>query len=104
MSKNSGRGGDRMYVACCTLGLTLTGSHSLKEKRHVVRGVLDSVKAKFNVSAAEIGRLDAWQKSLIGLACVANDAVHANKVVNKAVDLVERNPNLCVDECEIEIL
>jgi len=48
-----------MVVGTLKITLAIPGSDSLKDKRQVVRSLLDVARNKFNVSAAEIDHLDA---------------------------------------------
>jgi len=47
-------------VGVITFELRLEDSHSLKDKRHYVKGLKDRLRARFNVSVAEIDGLDSW--------------------------------------------
>jgi hypothetical protein len=51
-------------VAVLTLEIIVEHSHSLKEKRHVVKSLKDRLRQRFNVAVAEIDGLDSWQRSL----------------------------------------
>jgi uncharacterized protein YlxP (DUF503 family) len=62
-----------MTVGIARVTLFVAGSHSLKEKRSVVRRVKDLVQQKFNASIAEVGDNDVWQRAVLGLALVGND-------------------------------
>ncbi len=64
-----------------TLDILVESSHSLKEKRHVVKSLKDRLRERFNVSVAEIDGLDSWQSSTIAAVTVANDRVFAEKVL-----------------------
>ena len=64
-----------------TLEIRVEHSHSLKEKRHVVKSVKDRLRERFNVSVAEIDHLDSWQASVIAAVTVSNDRVHAEQVL-----------------------
>jgi uncharacterized protein YlxP (DUF503 family) len=68
-------------VGVLTLELRLDESHSLKEKRHVVKGLQDRLRSKFNVSVAEIDYQDLWQRSAIAAVTVSSDHTHAQKVL-----------------------
>ena len=50
-------------------------SHSLKEKRHVVKSLKDRLRAQFNVSVAEIDGLDSWQNSVVAAVTVSSDRI-----------------------------
>ncbi len=69
-------------VGVLTLEIRVEHSHSLKEKRHVVKSLKDRVRERFNVSVAEIDGLDSWQASVIAAAIVSNDRVHAEQVLH----------------------
>jgi len=68
-------------VGVLTLELHLPGSHSLKEKRHTVRGLKDRLRTRFNVAVAEIDYQDIWQRSLISAVTVSGDRAHAEQVL-----------------------
>jgi uncharacterized protein YlxP (DUF503 family) len=62
-----------VFVGLSTIDLTIPDSHSLKEKRQVVRSILDRIRSRFNVSACEADHLDEWQRATLAFAVVAND-------------------------------
>ena len=68
-------------IGVLTLELRLEGSHSLKEKRHVVAGLKDRLRHKFNVSVAEIDHQDLWQRATLAAVTVSSDHDHAEKVL-----------------------
>jgi uncharacterized protein YlxP (DUF503 family) len=68
-------------IGVLTLELRLENSHSLKEKRHVVKGLRDRLHHKFNVSVAEIDCHDLWQRAVLAAVTVSSDRVHAEKVL-----------------------
>ncbi len=74
-----------MFVAVARITLSIPEAGSLKSKRHVVHKVLDKVKARFNVSAAEVADLDLWQRATLGVAAVANEHAFAQESVSKVV-------------------
>lgn len=77
-----------MFVGVLRLTLHLPAPGSLKSKRHLVRSAIDRVKAKFNVSIAEVAENDLWQRSVIGVAAVGNDNAFVNEVLDKVADFV----------------
>ncbi len=78
-----------MVVGVLRLTLVVPGARSLKEKRHVVRKITDRVRARYNVSIAEVGENDVWQRAVLGLTAVANDRSFVNEVLDKVVRDVE---------------
>ncbi|CAG0944901.1 hypothetical protein ANRL1_02012 [Anaerolineae bacterium] len=80
-----------MVVGVCTLELEIPASHSLKDKRHVVKSLIARVRQSFNVSIAEVDSLDAWQAATIGIVCVSSDTAYAQGLLEKAIDFIERS-------------
>ena len=68
-------------IGVVTLELRLENSHSLKEKRHVVKSLKERLRHKFNVSVAEIDHQDLWQRATLAAVTVASDRGHAEKVL-----------------------
>ncbi len=80
-----------MVVGVCTLELEIPASHSLKDKRHVVKSVIARVRQDFNVSVAEVDSLDAWQYATIGIVCVSSNRDYAHGLLEKVIDAIERS-------------
>ena len=78
-----------MVVGTLKIELYLHDNHSLKGKRKVVRSVIDKVKHKFNVSIAEIGSNDKWQKIELGVSAVGNDRRHIDSSLDNILGFVE---------------
>ncbi len=69
--------------------LHIPHSRSLKEKRSVVKKVIERLRGKFNVSVSEIGSLDSWQDSVIGVVVVSNSPKVVDSTLEKAVSFIE---------------
>lgn len=63
-------------------------AHSLKDRRAVVRKAVDRVRARFNVSIAEVGDLERWQLATLGVVMVTNDRSLCNEVCDKVTSTV----------------
>ena len=68
-------------VGVLTLELRLENSHSLKDKRHVVQGLKDRLRGKFNVAVAEIDFQDLWQRAALAAVTVSSDRQQAERVL-----------------------
>ncbi|MBK9516981.1 MAG: DUF503 domain-containing protein [Anaeromyxobacter sp.] len=77
-----------MFVGVLRLTLHLPSPGSLKSKRHLVRSAIDRVKARFNVSIAEVAENDLWQRSVLGVTAVANDHAFVNETLDKVAGFV----------------
>src|SRR5512144_2193329 len=78
-----------MIVGVCRLTLMVPESHSLKEKRMVLRRIKDRTRQKFNVAIAEVGDQDAWQSAQLGFAVVANERRFVESMVASIVAFIE---------------
>jgi uncharacterized protein YlxP (DUF503 family) len=77
-----------VFVGVLRLTLHLPEPGSLKSKRHLLRSAIDRVKAKFNVSVAEVADNDLWQRSVVGVSAVGNDHAFINETLDKVADFV----------------
>ena len=77
-----------MFVGVLRLTLYLPEPGSLKSKRHLLRSAIDRVKAKFNVSIAEVADNDLWQRSVVGVCAVGNDHAFVNETLDKVAGFV----------------
>jgi uncharacterized protein YlxP (DUF503 family) len=93
-----------MIVGAALVELHVHGSQSLKEKRGVVRAVVQRVRNRFNLSVAEVGGQDTWQRALIGLATVGGDAVTVRSVLERAVRFIEEQHLAEVLASDVEIV
>ena len=78
-----------MVVGTLKIEFRLQENRSLKGKRKVVRSIVDKVKARFNVSIAEVGSNDKWQKIELGIGAVGNDRRHIDSSLNHVLDFIE---------------
>ena len=78
-----------MVVGSLKIEFRLTDNRSLKGKRKVVRSMVDKVKSRFNVSIAEVGSNDKWQKIELGISAVGNDRRHIDSSLNHILDFLE---------------
>jgi len=93
-----------MVVGILRLTLLLRGSHSLKEKRRVVRGLKDRIRARFNVSVAEVDAQNSHQRAELGVSMVSNDSVHVSTVFDKLVELARVARGAELLDYDVEIL
>ncbi|HYS09734.1 MAG TPA: DUF503 domain-containing protein [Myxococcales bacterium] len=91
-----------MVVGVLRLTLHIEGAASLKDKRQVVRKVVDRLRSRFNVSVAEVGDNDIWQRARIGISAVANDHSFVNEVLDKCTRDAGNIAEILDREMEIE--
>jgi uncharacterized protein YlxP (DUF503 family) len=93
-----------MHVACLTLELHLPNVHSLKEKRAVLRPILEGVRRRFEVAVAEVDYQDRWQRATVGVAAVSGSAGHAQDVLDAAERFIWSFPEVEVTASQREWL
>lgn len=81
-----------MIVGVVRVALLLRESHSLKDKRRVLRSIKDRVSARFNASIAEVGSQDFHQRADLGAAVVSTDRGHAESMLGELLKVVDRAP------------
>jgi len=77
-----------MVIGLVRMRLHIPAAHSLKERRMVVRKALDRVRARFPVSAAEVGDTERWQIATLAAVTVSNDRALAREVLDKLTSCV----------------
>jgi hypothetical protein len=71
-----------MVIGVSRISLALPANESLKDKRRIVRRIVDRTRNQFNAAVAEVGALDRHRAAEIGFAVVSNDARHANSMLD----------------------
>ena len=92
-----------MVVMSCSVQLYLGQSQSLKDKRQVIKSLKDRIGNAFNVSVAEVADQNLWQKATLGFAVVSNQTRHANEVLSKVVNFIERDYSIELIDYQIEV-
>lgn len=90
--------GVNMFIGIGRYELFIPESRSLKTKRGLVKHVVAVVQNKFNVSIAEVEHHDLWQRSALGVSCVAESVGHCRKVLQEVEKTIGR---AAIDGAEI---
>jgi len=93
-----------MLIGSLTVTLHVPESHSLKEKRQVVRSLVSRLRHTFNVAVAEVGDQDVWQLATIGIACVSGEARHADEMCQKVLRHLENEGEALVTRSRFELI
>lgn len=89
-----------MVVVALEFDLHLPACHSLKEKRAVVRPILDGARNRFAVASAEVGEQDRWQRARLGFAVVGGSPGHVGEVADSVERFVWSFPEVEVLEVD----
>ena len=93
-----------MVIGVCRIVLTIDDAFSLKEKRHVVKSIIERLKSRYNASAAEVDLNDKWKNAVIGIACVSNETGHADSMLANIVNYVENDGRAILVDYSTEII
>jgi uncharacterized protein YlxP (DUF503 family) len=72
-----------VVVGVLKLTFSIPHASSLKEKRSVVRSLVERARNRFNASVAEVDAQDLLQRAVIGVSVVANDGRFVNSVLDE---------------------
>ena len=72
------------------ISVVIGHSHSLKDKRMVIRRMKDRVRERLGVSIAEIGELDTWQRAELGVAVASGDRGKALALIDEVVGVIAK--------------
>jgi uncharacterized protein len=89
-----------MHVGSILVRLRVRESRSLKDKRQVVKSIIDRLRNGFNVSVAEVGARDQHQLVMLGVAVVAEEAIGVKTVLDQVADALRKHPIAEFCDCE----
>lgn len=93
-----------MIIGCCEVELMLFEVNSLKEKRHIIKSIIQRIQGKFNVAIGETDLNDIWRRSKIGFTCVSTTVKHANQMLDSVIRFIEDDNRVEIINCERDIL
>ena len=83
-----------MFVGASRFDLRLRDSHSLKDKRAVLRSLIGHLHQKFDCAVAEVDYQDIYQRAAVGVSVVSSTKFHAEKVLREIERHVETHPGV----------
>ncbi|MBY0528142.1 MAG: DUF503 domain-containing protein [Gemmataceae bacterium] len=92
-----------MIVGSLRVRLLLRQSHSLKDKRQVVRSTKDRLRNSFGVAVAEVDSQDSPQIAVLGFALVGAEAYPVRKTLEKVVEALRSHPVAELIDHEMEV-
>ena len=93
-----------MVIGIMKVHLFSSDPQSLKDKRRLVKSLVERLKNKFNISVAETGDLDSWNRCELGIACVSNEAAHADSMLATVIRYIENDGWLEVTDYSTELV
>jgi uncharacterized protein len=93
-----------MFTGLMTVQMHLHGLNSLKDKRSIVKSLIERLRGRFNVSVAEVGQNDSRSGAVIGIAVVSNEKTHAAQQLDVIERFVRGDGRFGVGEVEREVI
>ena len=93
-----------MIVGAALVDIHVHGSQSLKQKRGVVRSIVSRVRNRFNLSVAEVGGQETWQRATLAFSAVGSDERILRQALENAMAFVEDLHLAEVIGTEVEII
>jgi uncharacterized protein YlxP (DUF503 family) len=81
-SPGRSHGAPRLQAAALAFDLHLPNSHSLKEKRAIIKPILDGCRHRYHVAAAEVDHQDRWQRAGLAVAAVSATPSHLTDILD----------------------
>jgi uncharacterized protein YlxP (DUF503 family) len=93
-----------MVVGIGIITFRLHDCRSLKSKRKIVKSIINQLRKNFNVSVAEIGSNDIYQKSEIGFSLVGNNRKVLNSKIDKIFNMADALGLAEIIDMEMELI
>jgi len=92
-----------VFIGVLTVQLFCHAATSLKDKRRVLRSLLDRLHSRYNVACAEVDGNDRWQVATIGIAAISNSATHVQNLLAGVLRYIQASVELEVIDHQVEI-
>lgn len=93
-----------MIIGICTCEIFIFNANSLKSKRSVVKSIIEKSKNRFNISIAEVGDNDKWQKSIIAFSTISNEQKVVEETMDKVINFFDSYSEIEITSIKRELL
>lgn len=93
-----------MYAAAIRIEIHVPDSHSLKEKRRIVRPLIEGLRRQASLSVSEVGHHESWQRAAVGVAIAAPDAGELERLIDRVRRYVDEQVELNVIDVRVAYL
>ncbi len=85
-----------VHVGAMRVDLHLPEAGSLKGRRAILNKAKAALRRDLDVSVAQVGDTEQWQRASLAIAVVAGEAAGVDRVLDRVVAVVERDPRVVV--------
>ncbi len=93
-----------MPIGLLTLEIYIPEAHSLKAKRQVLRSLKARLRGRFNVAVAELEGNGSWQRSVVGVVSISNNAGHLEQSLRIILEVSEEILGRDLVDHEVEVV
>ena len=93
-----------MHTALLQASLSIPEAYSLKDKRMVIRSLKDRIVNKMNVSVAEVGQQDVWNRAELAFVTVAAEKKVAEQRLSEIARKLENGREWVLLEVRTEMM
>ena len=90
-----------MVVSMIQIIFEIPDALNIKEKRRIIKSVIEKMRRRFQMSAAEIDLQDSLSFAQIGGALVSNSRTFGETVLRKAFNMIEKETPVRIQDISI---
>jgi uncharacterized protein YlxP (DUF503 family) len=91
-----------MIIGVLKTQMHLHGITSLKQKRSIVKSVIGRLKARFNISIAEVDHNDNKTSAVLAITIVSNDTQFIDKQLDAIIAFMQKDGRFYLGQIERE--
>ncbi|MDR7481241.1 MAG: DUF503 domain-containing protein [Armatimonadota bacterium] len=92
-----------IVVGVARAELSLPGARGLKDKRRLVKSLVERAQHRFRVSAAEVDHHEVWTRAAVAFACISTSGRHAHQILAEIHRFVEHQSDMVLVDYQVEI-
>lgn len=77
-----------MLIGVLTIQIHLHAVFSLKDKRRIIKSLIERLRSRFNASVSEIAAQDSKQLAIVGVSVILNDGSHLDEQLDKIASFI----------------
>ena len=86
-----------MVVGSLEVHIRMEGCRSLKDKRRILRPLIERLRRDFRVAVAEVGDNDLWNVATVGVSCVSVTRTHAEQIMQSVTTAIDEGTDYTVE-------
>lgn len=80
-----------MIIIACDIEIFIYESNSLKNKRQVIKSIINRTRERYNVSISETDFQEKWNRSVISIVNVSNSKKYSEEVIDKTIGFINKD-------------